>query len=59
MFAIGLYDFKQKKLILARDRMGKKASLLGDFGGTLMFASELKALLKHPLLKRTGFGIIE
>ena len=52
MFAIGLYDFKQKKLILARDRMGKKPLYWAIFGGTLMFASELKALLKHPLFKK-------
>ena len=52
MFAIGLYDFKQKKLILARDRMGKKPLYWGIFGGTLMFASELKALLKHPLFEK-------
>lgn len=52
MFAIGLYDFKQKKLILVRDRMGKKPLYWGIFDGTLMFASELKALLKHPLFKK-------
>ena len=52
MFAIGLYDFKQKKLILARDRMGKKPLYWAIFNGTLMFASELKALLKHPLFKK-------
>ena len=39
MFAIGLYDFKQKKLILARDRMGKKPLYWAIFGGTLIFAS--------------------
>jgi len=52
MFAIGLYDFKQKKLILARDRMGKKPLYWAIFGGALMFASELKGLLKHSFFKK-------
>ncbi|MDD4900821.1 MAG: asparagine synthase (glutamine-hydrolyzing) [Patescibacteria group bacterium] len=48
MFAVALYDARNKKLILARDRMGKKPLYWGIFNNTLVFASELKALLKHP-----------
>lgn len=52
MFAIVLYDFRLNKLLLARDRFGKKPLYWGIFDGTLIFGSELKALLKHPSLKR-------
>lgn len=51
MFAIALYDKNKQKIILARDRMGKKPLYWGIFNNTLIFGSELKALLKHPLAK--------
>jgi len=53
MFAISIWDQKNKKLILIRDRMGIKPlyySLCRD--GTLVFGSELKAVLSHPKIKR-------
>ncbi len=46
MFAIAIWDSRDKKLLLFRDRMGKKPlwySLQSD--GTLLFASEVKALI--------------
>lgn len=52
MFAIALYDKKQEKLILARDRLGEKPLHYAKFGQTLIFGSEIKALLQHPLVKR-------
>ena len=52
MFAIALYDTKQKKLLLARDPMGKKPLYYGLFKDTLVFASEPKALLTHPLVEK-------
>lgn len=52
MFAIAIYDFKRKKLILARDRMGKKPLYWCVFGGTFIFGSELKSLTAHPFFKK-------
>ena len=49
MFAFALYDFTEKKLLVARDRMGKKPLYYSIVGNTLLFASELKAILQHPL----------
>lgn len=52
MFAIALYDRAKKKLLLARDRMGKKPLYFGTWNETLVFGSEPKALLAHPLVKK-------
>ena len=45
MFAIALYDAKNKSLLLARDRLGKKPLHYALHEGRLLFGSEIKAIL--------------
>lgn len=52
MFAIALYDFRKARMILARDRMGKKPLYWSKVGGILIFASELKTIFTHPNFKK-------
>ena len=51
MFAIVLWDRKQKILTLAKDRMGEKPLYWGWQGQSLYFGSELKGLKSHPAFK--------
>lgn len=51
MFAFALWDTKARRLLIARDRFGEKPLYWGIFDQTLIFASEPKALLAHPLVR--------
>ncbi|CAG0939134.1 asparagine synthase (glutamine-hydrolysing) [Gammaproteobacteria bacterium] len=53
MFALAVWDRNRSELFLARDRLGKKPlyySVLAD--GRVVFASELKALMRHGGIRR-------
>jgi asparagine synthase (glutamine-hydrolysing) len=45
MFAIAVWDEKEKKLVLARDRMGIKPLFYAYLGDQLLFGSEIKAII--------------
>lgn len=57
MFAIVLWDRRERVLHLARDRLGEKPLYFGWQGAgakrTFLFASELKAVRKHPAFEAT------
>ena len=52
MFALLVWDVRNRCLLLARDRLGIKPLFYAMAGTSLIFASELKALLAHPRCPR-------
>jgi asparagine synthase (glutamine-hydrolysing) len=52
MFAVALWNEHDRRLVLARDRMGIKPLYIARRGDDLYFGSELKAILVHPEIER-------
>ncbi|MBV8337829.1 MAG: asparagine synthase (glutamine-hydrolyzing), partial [Alphaproteobacteria bacterium] len=52
MFALAIWDRRSQRLILARDRVGKKPLYYAAMGTAFLFGSEIKALLTWPGLAR-------
>jgi asparagine synthase (glutamine-hydrolysing) len=52
MFAFALWDTRRRRLMLARDRVGKKPLYYSKRDGALSFASELAAILQDPEVPR-------
>jgi asparagine synthase (glutamine-hydrolysing) len=52
MFAMGIWDGKENRLVLARDRLGKKPLYYSHINETFLFASELKAIMFYPSFSR-------
>ena len=51
MFAICMIDLRQRRITLARDRLGIKPMYICLLGQQILFASEAKAFLYHPRFK--------
>jgi asparagine synthase (glutamine-hydrolysing) len=52
MFAFAIWDKRERKLFIARDRVGVKPLHYCLVGETLVFASEIKSILQHPAVAR-------
>lgn len=53
MFAVAVWDGSARRLVLARDRMGQKPLYYTSLpDGSLVFSSELRALMRHPEVNR-------
>jgi len=50
MFAFALWDSNRRRLVIARDRMGEKPLYLAERDGKLLFASEMKAILRSGMI---------
>lgn len=48
IFAFAIYDSMRRRVVLARDRFGVKPLFYAYAEGTVVFASEIKALFKYP-----------
>ncbi len=59
MFALAIWDKQEKKLFIVRDRFGKKPLVYYQKGDDLVFASELKAIMKMPVEKKINMDSLQ
>lgn len=60
MFAFAIWDRPRRRLLLARDRVGKKPLFYSERSGTIWFASEPRAILADPEIPRdVNFGAVD
>ncbi len=52
MFGLALWDSRNGRMLIARDRLGIKPLYYTETGGKLVFGSEIKAVLEHPDVPR-------
>ncbi|MFT5123381.1 MAG: asparagine synthase (glutamine-hydrolyzing) [Kiritimatiellia bacterium] len=52
MFGLALWDTKTRKLILARDRVGKKPLFYHETPDGIVFGSEIKSIIEDPRIER-------
>jgi asparagine synthase (glutamine-hydrolysing) len=53
MFAFAVWDRRRRRLLIARDRVGKKPMLYAHRDGTFWFGSEAKSILQDPAVPRS------
>jgi asparagine synthase (glutamine-hydrolysing) len=51
IFAFAIWDEREQQLFMARDRIGVKPLFYARIGSSLLFGSEIKSLLAHPMLR--------
>ncbi|MBW6451251.1 MAG: asparagine synthase (glutamine-hydrolyzing) [DPANN group archaeon] len=58
MFAFAIYDKKNKKIFVARDRLGKKPLYYYNQNDSFIFASEIKAILEYELKRTVNVNVL-
>jgi len=58
MWAFALYDPSHKQIVLSRDRFGEKPLYYRLQDHKLIFASEIKAILAHPIPRRANLKVV-